>query len=150
MKKIKAFTVDDEIPPNAKFLCRNDTYFFYEMKIPGKKKSAPDDCEMEIVERVISYLNAKAGTKFTTKNKATCKDIIARIHEDAEPDDFKLVIDNMCRKWGPDQKMHMYLRPQTLFGNKFYSYLKNLDPDNEMDNALDGLNKLNQSVKDDQ
>ena len=38
-------------------------------------------------------------------------------------DDFYHVIDNMYREWGNDNKMRVYLRPQTLFGTKFESYL---------------------------
>ena len=37
--------------------------------------------------------------------------------------DFKQVIDNKCNDWLRDQKMKEYLRPETLFGTKFESYL---------------------------
>ena len=33
----------------------------------------------------------------------------------------------MCEKWKSNEKMKQYLRPQTLFGTKFESYL-NLAP----------------------
>ena len=38
-------------------------------------------------------------------------------------DDFKKVIDNKSAEWGKDSKMSKYLRPETLFGTKFESYL---------------------------
>jgi hypothetical protein len=38
-------------------------------------------------------------------------------------DDFKTVIDKKCAEWLGDSKMEPYLRPETLFGTKFESYL---------------------------
>lgn len=45
------------------------------------------------------------------------------INEAYTVDDMIKVIDIMCDKWLPDAKMHQYLRPETLFGNKFAGYL---------------------------
>ena len=46
-------------------------------------------------------------------------------------DDFKKVIDNKINDWKNNNDMQKYLRPETLFGNKFESYLnqKNRNPD---------------------
>ena len=38
-------------------------------------------------------------------------------------DDFKKVIDVKSLEWNKDPKMCKYLRPETLFGNKFEGYL---------------------------
>ena len=38
-------------------------------------------------------------------------------------EDLKAVIDTMCSKWLHDNKMNMYLRPETLFNaTKFQTY----------------------------
>ena len=38
-------------------------------------------------------------------------------------EDFKKVIDKMTMEWKDNNKMKVYLRPETLFGTKFESYL---------------------------
>lgn len=77
-------------------------------------------------QEIIAYLNDKAGRRFklTDKHKGF---IVARFNEGYEVDDFKIVIDNMVREWADDPKMYRFLRPETLFGNKFDGYL-NLPP----------------------
>lgn len=45
------------------------------------------------------------------------------INEGYTVEDMIKVIDIMCDKWLPEAKMHQYLRPETLFGNKFAGYL---------------------------
>lgn len=74
-------------------------------------------------DRVIKYLNAKAGTNYRATNKATQRLIKARFNEGMTTKDFKKVIDNKCDDWLKDPKMCEYLRPATLFGSKFESYL---------------------------
>ncbi|WP_434785371.1 conserved phage C-terminal domain-containing protein [Lactobacillus iners] len=74
-------------------------------------------------DRVIKYLNAKAGTNYRATNKATQRLIKARFNEGMTTKDFKKVIDNKCNDWLKDPKMCGYLRPATLFGSKFESYL---------------------------
>lgn len=72
---------------------------------------------------IVAYLNEKTGKdfKFTTKKTQTL--INARLKEGFNEDDFKRVIDNKCSEWLKDEKMNQYLRPDTLFGTKFESYL---------------------------
>lgn len=74
-------------------------------------------------DRVIKYLNARAGTNYRATNKATQRLIKARFNEGMTTKDFKKVIDNKCDDWLKDPKMCEYLRPATLFGSKFESYL---------------------------
>lgn len=71
---------------------------------------------------VIAYLNEKAGTKFRAKSKDTQKHINARLEEGYTLEDFKTVIDKKCAEW-LGTEMAQYLRPVTLFGTKFESYL---------------------------
>ena len=72
---------------------------------------------------VISYLNQKAGTAFKVNSKDTRKHIKARIDEGFTVEDFKAVIDRKVTEWGNNPEMAQYLRPSTLFGTKFESYL---------------------------
>ena len=80
-----------------------------------------------IYSSVIDYLNKKTERtgkeKYSSTSTKTQKLIKARLREKYELEDFKTVIDKKCKEWlGTD--MEKYLRPETLFGNKFESYLK--------------------------
>ena len=75
-----------------------------------------------IYSAVIAYLNEKAHTSFRAGSKQTQQHINARIQEGYTIEDFKIVIDKKCDEWiGTD--FQQYLRPVTLFGTKFESYL---------------------------
>lgn len=89
----------------------------------SKKSKTTSKTEDIPYDRVIKYLNAKAGTNYRATNKATQRLIKARFNEGMTTKDFKKVIDNKCDDWLKDQKMCEYLRPATLFGSKFESYL---------------------------
>lgn len=75
-----------------------------------------------IIKETIDYLNIKTQKNYRNNNKETIKHITARIKEDYTIEDFKKVIDIQCEKW-LNTTMEDYLRPQTLFGTKFESYL---------------------------
>ena len=71
---------------------------------------------------IIDYLNKKANTSYRASSRKT-KDLIkARINEGYKVDDFKIVIDKKTDEW-LNTDMAKYLRPETLFGTKFESYL---------------------------
>ncbi len=76
-----------------------------------------------IAHDVIDYLNSKTGSAYKHNTKATIRLIKARLKEGYTVDDFKKVIDNRVQAWGKDKQMAQYLRPPTLFSNKFESYL---------------------------
>lgn len=80
-----------------------------------KKESNTDE------DAAISYLNEKAEVKFrfTESNR---KLIRARYKEGFTIEDAKQVIDCKVNAWR-ESDMAKYLRPVTLFGNKFESYL---------------------------
>lgn len=73
-------------------------------------------------KEIIDYLNMRLGSNYRyTTNKT--KDLIkARFNEGFNLDDFKIVIDKKCIEW-MNTDMQKYLRPETLFGTKFESYL---------------------------
>jgi uncharacterized phage protein (TIGR02220 family)/predicted phage replisome organizer len=78
--------------------------------------------EKELYIAVVSYLNQRIGTNYrpsTTKTK-TC--IRARLEEGFTLEDFQTVIDKKANEW-LGTEYEKYLRPETLFGTKFESYL---------------------------
>jgi len=84
--------------------------------LSGKPTTLP------IYHDIIDYLNSKIGTHYKSQNKKTQSLINARVSEGFTLDDFKTVIDKMVKEWR-GTKMEQYLRPETLFGTKFESYL---------------------------
>lgn len=75
-----------------------------------------------IYSRVIDYLNLKTGKTYKATTKKTQSLIKARIEEGFIEEEFFKVIDNKVSEWkGTDYEK--YLRPETLFGNKFEGYL---------------------------
>lgn len=78
---------------------------------------------IDIIKDIIDYLNNKTNSKYKYNTKNTKDKIIARLNEGYVLDDFIAVINNKCDDWINDSKMCQYLRPETLFGNKFESYL---------------------------
>ena len=81
----------------------------------------------ETVEEVVSYLNAKLGSHYKPKSKGTARLVSARMREGYSVGDFKTVIDKKVADWRNDPKMARYLRPETLFGNKFEGYLNEIE-----------------------
>lgn len=79
---------------------------------------------LPISHDVLKYLNQKKPSnrpfEFTASN---LKPIESRIKEKFVLSDFKKVIDYKVAQWSEDVKMAKYIRPETLFGDKFNSYL---------------------------
>ena len=73
----------------------------------------------EEYERIINHLNERTGKRFRSQTLEHRKWMNHPINEGYTVDDMIKVIDIMCDKWLPEAKMHQYLRPETLFGNKF-------------------------------
>ncbi|MGX1430785.1 putative phage protein (TIGR02220 family) [Cytobacillus horneckiae] len=72
---------------------------------------------------IVNYLNDAASSNYRSSTKKT-KDLIkARYNEGFAEEDFKKVIDIKTAEWLKDEKMNKFLRPETLFGTKFESYL---------------------------
>ena len=73
---------------------------------------------------IVSYLNLKTGKSFKHTTKETQRFIKARFKSGFTVEDFFTVIDNQSGKWLSKPDMIDYLRPETLFGTKFESYLQ--------------------------
>lgn len=93
----------------------------------GGERRSPNNKEIinndnKDIKDIVDYLNEKAGTKYRV-GKDTKRHITARLNEGYTVDDFKTVIDKKVDEWLGDAKMAQYLRPSTLFGTKFDTYL---------------------------
>ncbi|MDW5300728.1 MAG: conserved phage C-terminal domain-containing protein [Sedimentibacter sp.] len=82
--------------------------------------------DIKIYVSVIDYLNLKCNTKYKTSSNKTKTCIDARVNENFTLEDFKTVIDKKSLEW-LNTDMAKYLRPETLFGPKFESYLNQID-----------------------
>lgn len=80
-----------------------------------------------IYSEVVEYLNLKTGKRFKADTPITKRLIKARQGEGFVFEDFKVVIDVKVNEWKSQKDMKQYLRPQTLFGNKFEAYLNQGD-----------------------
>jgi uncharacterized phage protein (TIGR02220 family) len=88
------------------------------------------------IKDIVDYLNTKLNTKYRYETQSTQKHIKARLNEGFVYDDFVKVIDNMYDAWHNDDKMSQYLRPETLFGTKFQSYLNKKGANNAPQHSL--------------
>lgn len=92
-------------------------------------KKTTDKIEPEIpYVAILDYLNKRADTKYRASSKDTQKFIRARWNDGYRLEDFFRVIDTKVKEWKFDSKMAPYLRPSTLFGTKFESYLQQYKP----------------------
>ena len=78
--------------------------------------------EKELYISIISYLNQRVGANYRASTKKTKSMIRARLEEGFTLEDFKTVIDKKANEW-LGTEYEQYLRPETLFGTKFESYL---------------------------
>lgn len=90
---------------------------------PGTTDNNDKNDNNNIYCRAVAYLNRKTKQSYKPTTKKTQALIKARLNEGFTADDFKLVIDHQCKEWLGDDKMFKFLRPETLFGTKFESYL---------------------------
>lgn len=99
---------DNEVSYHDSYSDSSNVYKKAEQEIPYKK--------------ICEYLNNRTGSSYRYTTKKT-KDLIkARFNEKFTLEDFKTVIDKKCVEW-MNTDMQKYLRPETLFGTKFESYL---------------------------
>jgi uncharacterized phage protein (TIGR02220 family) len=85
---------------------------------PQVKPKSNDDMIVEIID----FLNECTGKSYKPTSKVAIININARLKEGYTKDDFIKVISVKATKW-LNTKFEDYLTPNTLFGNKFESYL---------------------------
>lgn len=81
----------------------------------------------KISQFVISYLNERTGCNYYVTESVVRKidEILSSGHTQ---DEIVTVIDKKCAEWMDSDKMRPYLKPSTLFGNKFEEYLAAPEP----------------------
>jgi uncharacterized phage protein (TIGR02220 family) len=75
-------------------------------------------------KEIIDFFNETTGKDFKHTTNGTKSHIRARWAEGFRLDDFKEVIKEKHFEWSTNPEMEQYVRPQTLFGTKFESYLQ--------------------------
>ena len=95
-------------------------------------------------EKIIDYLNSKIKTNYKSSTNKTRELIKARFNENFTLEDFKKVIDKKSAEW-LGTEMEKYLRPETLFSNKFESYLNQ-----NIKKKESGLALLNRIIKEEE
>ena len=111
---------------------------------------------------LISYLNEKSGGKYKPTGAITerISELLAAGYTEA---DFIQVIDSKVSEWKDDPKMRSYLRPRTLFGDKFEEYVSGPVPveveekqkreetvarlEEERSVTVEALDAINESIK---
>jgi len=86
--------------------------------------------QLPFIEEIIAYLNEKTGRNFKSNSKIAIRHINSRLTEGYKIEDFKKVVDIKTSNW-MGTKMESFCRPETLFGNKFDSYLNENSVENE-------------------
>ena len=71
---------------------------------------------------LIQYLNEKTGSNYKA-DKANAVRVQSLLDSGYTPLQLRTVIDKKVDEWYGDSKMRSYLRPSTLFGDKFGEYL---------------------------
>lgn len=87
----------------------------------GSKETLPNN-ELLYIKIIIDYLNSATSSNYRYQSKATQRLIKARLNDGFTVADFKEVIDKKVKEW-KGTEMEKYIRPETLFGTKFESYL---------------------------
>ncbi len=90
-----------------------------------EKKSEKAKKATQEVFDVVEHLNIRSGRKFNPQRQQTANLVISRLKEGYTVEDLKKIIDCKVEKWGNDEKMRQFLRPETLFApSKIDGYLQ--------------------------
>jgi uncharacterized phage protein (TIGR02220 family) len=108
-----------------------------------KKEKLKSIDNTAMIESIIDHLNQCTGKSYKPNSKIAISNINARLKEGYEFDDFVKVIEVKSAKWLGDTKMEDFLTPNTLFGNKFESYLNEniVLPKTKQDNNYEQVRK---------
>lgn len=94
--------------------------------LPGGSKEILPNKELldkeNIIKNIVDFLNSTCETNYRETSQKTQGLIKSRLNEGYTIDDFKTVISKKAKEW-KGTEMEKYLRPETLFGTKFESYL---------------------------
>ena len=91
----------------------------------------------EIVYITIRYLNEHTKVQFSTNQPMIEK----LINEGYGFEDFKAVIDKKYNDW-KGTKFKQFIRPKTLFGDKFLEYLNEQPKQSNINKLADSINRV--------
>jgi uncharacterized phage protein (TIGR02220 family) len=91
----------------------------------------------EIVSQTIRYLNEHTKVQFSTNQPMIEK----WINEGYGFDDFKAVIDKKYNDW-KGTKFQQFVRPKTLFGDKFLEYLNEQPKQTNIHKLSDSITRV--------
>lgn len=97
------------------------------------------------IKEIVEYLNEKTRKHYRVDNQTTTRLINALFNKKYTIENIKQVIDCKCKEWLGNE-YEKYLRPETLFGNKFESYLNSSSQ--EQESLFDKLDKKKSYGKD--
>lgn len=112
------------------------------------EKKEVDNSYAEQIREVVEHLNTVTGKRFKAGTSATDKHIRARLKEGFTVDDLINVIDAKYAEWngqmwnvnGNMKHATDYIRPQTLFSDKFQTYLNEIPVKNMQENFVSNDN----------
>lgn len=133
----------DKCPPNIEIELEKEIEIELKLDYLNNMSSKFDE--------IINYLNLKCKTNYKTSSKKTQNLIKARLKEGFTVEDFKKVIDIKVADWLGNKDMEQYLRPETLFGTKFESYLNKplslVNRDEKLEEGNEELKELLASIE---
>ena len=88
----------------------------------SRKKATETSYPNEVYEEIVNFLNEATGKNYKTNSVINRKFITQRLNDGFTIEDFKQVIVVKSTNW-LGGKMEQFLRPETLFSNKFEAYL---------------------------
>lgn len=91
--------------------------------LPPHMENENENKDVNVIKDIIEDLNLVLGTAYKSSSLKNKDLITARLNEGHTVADFKTVHRKMAQAWGIDNKMRQFLRPITLYSNKFESYL---------------------------
>lgn len=89
-----------------------------------KKEKYKKEKNKNFIDLAVDCLNEITNSNFKKDNKNTVKNLLRLKKEKFTIEDIKKVITFKNSEWKNDNVMKKYLRPQTLFSNKFINYLE--------------------------
>ena len=125
--KTKWYTIDYQ-RVNRRCVQNEQTYTRDYQESTTENNNVPEEKPLKVVwteetRHIIDYLNKRAGKKYSVKTKKTAQLIHKLLDNGFTVEDFERVIDIKCKQWLNNEKMNQYLRPRTLFSEKFEDYL---------------------------
>lgn len=104
--------------------CKTDIDKEKEEELEKRNKNKEIDIEKDNFpyHEVINYLNELTGSDYREDSEKIKRLVRVHVQNGFTKEDFIIVIDKKWKEW-KDTDMIKYMRPETLFGDKFESYL---------------------------